>query len=155
MPPTGLQDELAPRSICFGCGAANPKGLQIKSRWEGDAFVCRWRAQPHHQAWPGVLNGGIVGALLDCHGNWCAATTLMQQRGLQELPSTVTAEFHVKLKRPTPVDGELLLVARVAEVRGDQVTVDAELRAGDKVTATMRGVFVAVPPGHAADHRWG
>ena len=30
----------------------------------------------------GVLNGGICGALLDCHSNWCAVTTLMKERGL-------------------------------------------------------------------------
>jgi acyl-coenzyme A thioesterase PaaI-like protein len=154
MSARGVQDELAPRSICFGCGPANAQGLQIKSQWEGDQFVARWRPQPHHQAFTGILNGGILGALLDCHSNWCAATTLMRQRGLEEPPATVTSEFHVKLKRPTPVDQELLLLAKPVEVKGDVVTVEAEVRAGDKVTATCRGVFVAVQPGHPAYHRW-
>lgn len=149
------QDQLAPRSICFGCGTANAKGLRIKSRWEGDDFVARWRPEAHHQAWPGVVNGGILGALLDCHGNWCAATTLMQQRKLAELPSTVTAEFHVKLKRPTPSDAELVLHAKPVEVQGDRVVVEARVEAAGQVTATCRGVFVAVPPGHPAYHRWG
>lgn len=152
----GVQDRYAPNGICFGCGPANPKGLRIKSSWEGDRFVARFRAEPHHQAFPGVLNGGIAGALLDCHGNWCAATTLMKERGeTEQAPTTVTAEFHVKLKRPTPVDRELTLVAWPVEVKGDVVTVEAELRADDKVTCTCRGVFVAVKPGHPAYHRWG
>lgn len=175
-----VQDQHSPHGICFGCGPANKQGLQIKSRWEGDEFVARWRAQPHHQAFPGVLNGGICGALLDCHSNWCAVTALMKERGLDEAPSCVTSEFHVKLKRPTPTDQELRVVARPVEVNGDAVTVDAELRAGflregparrvaeregpggqaasqrdgEKVTATCRGVFVAVKPGHPAYHRW-
>lgn len=154
MTEPALQDLLAPRSICFGCGAANPQGLRIKSRWEGDTFVCRWRAEPHHQAWEGTLNGGILGALLDCHGNWCAATTLMKRDGLKELPATVTAEFHVKLRRPTPTETELELRAKPASVEGDKVVVEAEVRAAGIVTATCRGVFVAVQPGHPAYHRW-
>jgi len=150
-----VQDLHAPHGICFGCGPANEKGLRIKSRWEGDRLVARWRPEPHHQAFPGVLNGGIVGALLDCHSNWCAVTTLMKERGLDEAPSCVTSEFHVKLKRPTPTDQELVVLAWPAKVEGDTVTVEAELRAGEKVTATCRGVFVAVKPGHPAYHRWG
>ena len=149
-----VQDRYAPHGICFGCGPANAQGLRIKSFVEGGKLVARWRAQPHHQAFPGVLNGGITGALLDCHSNWCAVTELMKERGLIEAPSTVTAEFHVKLKRPTPTDQELTLVAWPVETKGDTVTVEAELRAGDKVTATCRGVFVAVKPGHPAYHRW-
>lgn len=150
-----VQDRYAPHGICFGCGPANEKGLRIKSRWEGDKLVARWRPDPHHQAFPGVLNGGICGALLDCHGNWCAVTTLLKQRGLDEAPSCVTSEYHVKLKRPTPTDQELTVVAWPVSVEGDAVTVEAELRAGEKVTATCRGVFVAVKPGHPAYHRWG
>ncbi|MCA1812771.1 MAG: PaaI family thioesterase [Halobacteriales archaeon] len=149
-----VQDQLAPRSICFGCGPMNDKGLHIKSHWEGELFVAHWTPRPEHQAFTGILNGGILGALLDCHSNWCAATTLMKQGKLAELPATVTSEFHVKLKRPTPSGQELLIVARPVEVRDNVVTVEADVRAGDKVTATCRGVFVAVQPGHPAYHRW-
>lgn len=149
-----MQDRYAPQAICFGCGPANEKGLRIKSRWEGDRFVARFRPQPHHAAFPGVLNGGIVGALLDCHSNWCALTTLMRERKLAEAPSTVTAEFHVKLARPTPMDAEVLVVARPVSVEGDKVTVEAQLEALGKVTARCTGVFVAVGPGHPAYHRW-
>jgi acyl-coenzyme A thioesterase PaaI-like protein len=151
-----IQDTFAPHGICFGCGPANAQGLRIKSHVEGDKLVAKWRPQPHHQAFPGVLNGGICGALLDCHSNWCAIATLMKERNIKgEAPSTVTAEFNVELKRPTPTDQELTLVAWPVEVKGDVVTVEAELRAGDKVTATCRGVFVTVKPGHPAYHRWG
>jgi acyl-coenzyme A thioesterase PaaI-like protein len=149
------QDRFAPNGICFGCGPANAKGLRIKSRWEGDTFVCRFKPEPHHQAFPGVLNGGICGTLLDCHSNWCAATTLLSERKLDAAPTTVTAEFAVKLKRPTPADRELEIRARPVAVEGDKVTVEAEIVADGKVTATCRGVFIAVQPGHPAYHRWG
>jgi acyl-coenzyme A thioesterase PaaI-like protein len=148
-----LQDRYAPASICFGCGPANEKGLRIKSRVEGGEVVCDFTPEPHHHAFPGMLNGGIIGALLDCHSNWAAAYHLMQSRGLDAPPCTVTADFHVKLRRPTPL-GPVRIVAKVAETSGDKVVVDAELFAGGEVTARCKGTFVAVKEGHPAYHRW-
>jgi len=150
-----VQERYAPTNICFGCGPANEKGLHIRSFETPDGgFVAEWRAEPHYQAFPGMLNGGITGALLDCHGNWCAAIHLMKKRGESAPPCTVTADFAVKLKRPTPVDGPITLRARVVESGEDRAVVEAELEAGGKVTATCRGTFVAVKPGHPAYHRW-
>lgn len=149
-----LQERYAPDNRCFGCGPANEKGLRIRSFAEGDRVVCEWTPQKHHEAFEGVLNGGICGCLLDCHGNWTAAWHLMTSRGLSEPPSTVTAEFHVKLRHPTPTAGPVRLVSKVVETQGDKVVVEETLEAGGKVTATCRGVFVAVPPGHPAYHRW-
>ena len=151
---TSIQDEFYAQGICFGCGPRNERGLRIKSRVLGDEVVADWTPEEHHQAWPGMLNGGITGALLDCHSNWTAAWHLMQRDGLDRPPCTVTAEFHVKLRRPTPVDGPVRLRARVAEASGPRVTIDATLEAAGQVTATCRGVFVAVEEGHPAFHRW-
>jgi acyl-coenzyme A thioesterase PaaI-like protein len=149
-----LQDRYAPQSICFGCGPANARGLRIKSYVEGDALVATFQPSPEHQAFEGVLKGGIIGALLDCHSNWTAAYFLMKARGGDKLPCTVTADFHVKLKRPTPVDGPVHLRAKIESLEGDRAVVEAEMTSGGKVTATCRGTFVAVEEGHPAFHRW-
>jgi acyl-coenzyme A thioesterase PaaI-like protein len=151
----GLQRTYGPNSICFGCGPANLKGLQIDSIVEGSEVICNWTPSPHHEAFPGMLSGGIVGTLLDCHSNWTAAYTLMKSAGLSEPPCTVTADYHVKLTRPTPSQGPVLLRARAVETSADRVTVEATLEAGGKICATCRGLFVAVKPGHPAYHRWG
>jgi acyl-coenzyme A thioesterase PaaI-like protein len=156
---TSLQDTYAPNNRCFGCGPANPQGLQIKSFPEGDELllVAEWRPKPWHVAFDGILNGGICGTLLDCHSNWAAAYHLMRQSGESTPPCTVTADFHVVLKRPTPLDALLHLKARVVEVaesQPDRAVVEATLEANGKVTATCRGTFVAVKPGHPAYHRW-
>ena len=116
--------------------------------------VADFLPEPHHQAFAGVLNGGIVGTLLDCHSNWTAAYTLMKARGLDHPPATVTAEFSVKLRAPTPLNERLRLVARSIAVEGDKVTVDARLEASAATTATCRGVFIAVKEGHPAYFRW-
>ena len=78
----------------------------------------------------------------------------MKRDSKAEPPCTVTAEFHVKLLRPTPVDGMITLRARVVDSSEDRATVEAELIAGGKVCDTCRGVFVAVKEGHPAYHRW-
>lgn len=149
-----LQDRYAPQNRCFGCGPANEKGLRLKSREDGNALVAEWRAEPHHEAFTGMVNGGIIGALLDCHSNWTAAWHLMRQSGQATPPCTVTAEFHVKLRRPTPSTEPVRLRAEVVESSADRATVQATLESQGKVTATCRGVFVAVKEGHPAYHRW-
>jgi acyl-coenzyme A thioesterase PaaI-like protein len=143
--------------MCFGCGPANTKGLRIKSRvvgeGEGEELVADFTPEPHHVAFAGVLNGGIIGALLDCHSNWAAAYHLMKQAGAEAPPCTVTADFHVKLRRPTPLT-PVFLRARVVESSADRAVIEATLEAEGKVTATCRGTFVAVKEGHPAFHRW-
>jgi len=152
--PRSVQERYAPENRCFGCGPANPKGLRIRSFEDGDGLRAEWTPEPHHEAWEGALNGGIVGALLDCHSNWTAALHLMRQAGSETLPATVTSEFHVKLLRVTPTGGPLTLRARVVESKGSRATVEAQIEAGGQATATCRGVFVAVTEGHPAYHRW-
>jgi acyl-coenzyme A thioesterase PaaI-like protein len=156
MPDTGpsLQERYAPNGACFGCGPANAKGLRIGSRPEGDGLVATFVPEKHHEAFEGVLSGGIIGCLLDCHSNWTAAWTLMRAAGASQPPSTVTADFHVTMKRPTPATGPVTLRARPVEVKGDRVVVEATLEADGKVCATCRGTFVAVKPGHPAYGRW-
>jgi acyl-coenzyme A thioesterase PaaI-like protein len=101
-----------------------------------------------------MLSGGIIGTLLDCHCNWTAAHHLMKRNGLDKPPCTVTADYTITLKRPTPTDQRIRLTARVVESTDDRAIVEGELIAHDKVTSTCRGTFVAVKPGHPAYHRW-
>ena len=150
-----LQERYAPNSICFGCGPANAKGLRIRSFPDGEETVAVWQPEKHHEAFPGMLSGGITGTLLDCHSNWTAAWHLMRKHGLSEPPCTVTAQYSVTLRRPIPTDVPVELRARVVDSSEDRATVEATLTAGGKVCATLTGTFVAVKPGHPAYHRWG
>jgi acyl-coenzyme A thioesterase PaaI-like protein len=149
-----LQEQYAPRGACFGCGPANRDGLRIQSFVQGDEVVCTWQPKTMHEAFPGMLNGGIVGALLDCHCNWTAAWHLMQKQGAASPPCTVTAEYAIKLRRPTPTSGPVLLRAKVVESGDDRARIAGTLEAGGKVCASCDGLFVAVKEGHPAFHRW-
>jgi uncharacterized protein (TIGR00369 family) len=153
--PQSLQDRYAPDSICFGCGPGNPNGLRVQSVVLPDGEVsARWMPEPHHEAFPGVLHGGIIGAIFDCHCNWTAAHHLMRETGRDSPPCTVTAEYGVRFTRPTPSGGPVTLRAHVVQATEDRAVVEATLEAGGRVCATCRGTFVAVKPDHPAYHRW-
>lgn len=152
-----LQERYAPEGRCFGCGPANPDGLRIRSfpsESDPDEIVADWVPSPHHEAFEGVLNGGIIGSLLDCHSNWTATYRLMRQRGADRPPTTVTLDYAVRMRRPTPSTGPVHLAARVVASGEDRATVEATLSVGGEITATCRGTFVAVKPGHPAYDRW-
>ncbi len=153
-----LQERFAPENRCFGCGPANEQGLRIRSfpteSRPDSEVLAQWRPEPRYEAFEDILNGGIIGTLLDCHSNWTAVWHLICRDDLKSAPSTVTADFHVRLKRPTPTDRPIRLTARAISSDGPRVTVEAEILVGDTVTATCRGNFVAVEPGHPAYRRW-
>jgi acyl-coenzyme A thioesterase PaaI-like protein len=149
-----LQEKYAPRSICFGCGPANPDGLHIRSFVKDGEVVAEWKSRQKYEAFKGALNGGIIGTLLDCHCNWTAAYHLMKRAGESRPPCTVTAEYAIKMLRPTPTKDSVFLSAKVVEITDDRATIEGTLTAEGKVCATCRGVFVAVKEGHPAYHRW-
>ncbi len=101
-----------------------------------------------------MLNGGIIGTVLDCHSNWTAAYGLMQRGHLDRPPTTVTARYDVHLLHPTSSRAPVRLRARVVDATDDRATVEATLVSEGRVTATCRGTFVAVEPGHPAYGRW-
>ena len=157
MTESSLQRRFSPDSRCFGCGPANAQGLRIESHeTDGSAgeLIADWQPLPHHAAFDDILNGGIIGTLLDCHSNWTAAIRLMHDRGLAGPPGCVTADYAIRLRRPTPIDRPLQLRARPVDVAGDRVVVDAEVVVDGIITATCRGTFVAVGPDHPAFQRW-
>src|SRR5205807_4220914 len=154
MTEKSIQEIYAPNLKCFGCGPANEQGLHIRSFPQGDEVVAEFQPQPYQEAFPGMLNGGIIGTLLDCHCNWTAAYQLMKHAGADHPPCTVTAEYAIKLLRPTPMNGPITLSAHVVDLTDDRATVEGTLGGGGKVCATCRGIFVAVKEGHPAYHRW-
>ena len=158
-PPKSLQELYAPSGRCFGCGPANAKGLRIRSFALADGadahVVCDFVPEPHHEAFENVMNGGIIGTVLDCHMNWTTIHHLMRKQGLDQALPCVTAEFKVVLKRPTPM-GPVHVDAVVVASEADRATIEATMTsaANGKVTAIGTGTFIAVKPDHPAYHRW-
>lgn len=134
---------------CHGCGAANEKGLRIKSYWDGDEAVAQWRAQPHHcGGTPGVLNGGIIASLIDCHSlNLAIASAYRaEERPIGSAPRIgyVTAKMNVNYLRPTPIDEWIELRARITRLEGRKAWVRCTLSAAGEVRATGEVLGVRV-----------
>ena len=184
-----LQDRFAPQLVCFGCGPANRLGLQLKSfapevgglgslrnkqsigntNFAIEKVTATFTPAAHHVAFEGIVNGGIISTLLDCHLNWTAAWHLMQKNGLPTPPCCVTAKYEVTFKAPTPIGVPLYLEAWVVESSERKAIVQGTIVPGNfsvpslatdeaesalEVTAAGLGTFVAVKPGHPAFHRW-
>lgn len=148
-----LQERHAPASRCFGCGPANERGLRIRSFVEGEEVVAEWTPEPHHEAFEGVVNGGVIGALFDCHCTWTAAWHLMSERAAAEPPHIVTSDYQVHLVAPTSSRAPLRLRAWVVDTQDDRVVVEASMESDGVMTAYCRGTFVAISEGHAAHPR--
>lgn len=139
------------RADCWGCGRNNPAGLYIKSHWDGDEAVARFTPQAQHTGHKGVLNGGIIATLMDCHcmGLAMAHAHRLEQRQIGSLPliSCVTASLKVDYLKPTPL-GEVELRARVSRVEGRKTWMTCSLLAGGQVTARgeVLGVRISEPP---------
>lgn len=138
-------------SYCYGCGRLNEQGLQIKSYWDGEEAVCRFRPRPYHTAIPGYVYGGLIASLIDCHSTGTAAAAAFRAEGrdMDTLPlfRYVTASLHVDYLRPTPIDQELVLRAKVEELAGRRAAVTCSLYANGVECARGR-VVVAQMPDH-------
>jgi acyl-coenzyme A thioesterase PaaI-like protein len=114
-----LQDVL--KVHCFGCGALNEHGLQIKSHWEGDELVCRWRPEPFHIGYPGFVYGGTIASIVDCHAIWTAMASLCRdsghpiESGRPPAFAFVTGKLSVNYLKPAAIDQELELRAQVID----------------------------------------
>ncbi|MGY5876146.1 MAG: PaaI family thioesterase, partial [Candidatus Thorarchaeota archaeon] len=92
-------------SYCWGCGKNNEHGLQLQSFWDGEEVVATWTPKEHHLAFPGVLNGGIIATLIDCHGTSTANAAAHKAAEDTDIHFMhVTAGISVKYLRPTPLD---------------------------------------------------
>ncbi len=145
-----LQDQLPGdhgARICFGCGADNTVGLQIKSWMEGDHCMAIYRPRPHQTAFPGAVNGGVIATLLDCHAVWTAVGHYEQKHG--EKTMFVTRKLTVEYLAPTPIDGELTLDGVVTREGNRSVTVMVSLLAEGRETARAELVGVRHERVHA------
>lgn len=116
-------------------------------------MIVEWRAQPHHEAFPGMLNGGIVSDLLGCHSNWTAAWHSMNTAGVDRPPAGPPRTSHLRMRGPTLAGALIRLRAAFAEGAGDRAVLEAPLQAEGKVTGTDRGIVVAEKERHPAIHR--
>lgn len=145
-----IQDLAAPEGVCFGCGAIHPTGLRIKSYWDADGVhvVARHTPSPEFTGYPGLVYGGLLAMLIDCHAGWTAMA--YHYRAEDREPDTaprvscVTGNMNITYLKPTPMGVELTLKSRVEGEVDRKSRVICEVWAGDILTVTADTVFVRV-----------
>lgn len=136
-------------SHCYGCGRLNDAGLKIKSYWDGEESICIYEPRPEHTALPGLVYGGMIASLIDCHssGTAAAAKYRAENREMDSLPTLrfLTASLHVDFLAPTPMGVPLEIRGTVKEIKGRKVVIESTLSANGQVCAKGEVVAVQVP----------
>lgn len=150
MPERSFQDYY-PDSMahCYGCGRLNEYGHQIKSYWDGDESVCRFRPESYHISIPGYVYGGLLASLIDCHGTGTAAAAgyRAENRSMDTEPALrfLTASLHVDYLKPTPLGVILEVRGKVKEIKGRKVAIEEWIIARGEITVRGEVVAVQVP----------
>ena len=145
-----LQDLAAPQGVCYGCGSAHPHGLHVKSHWHEDGIhvVSTHLPGADFHGWPGLVYGGLIAMLVDCHSNWTAMAYHYRAEGREPDSKPridcVTGNLGVKFLKPTPMGVPLQLKARVEGPVGRKTRVLCEVHAGGVLTALGDSTFVRV-----------
>ena len=138
---------------CFGCGAPDGLRLPLPAARGLTEYEAYFAFDEGHQGGPGIVHGGIVSAALDEAAGLLATW--------HSFPC-VTARLFVRYRRPVPINTELQISARLADVRGRRLHVEARITDGDESLAEARVAllhvpfehFLATPEGRAAAERF-
>jgi uncharacterized protein (TIGR00369 family) len=127
-----------PENPCFGCGGANPRGMQLAFE-QDDArqrIVGRFRLGEEYQGGSGFLHGGIIALLLD---------EAMGKAARFHAAHAVTAELRVEYKKPIRANTDIVVEGFVTRRDGRQLYHEGEIRneAGD-LLARGEGRFVII-----------
>jgi acyl-coenzyme A thioesterase PaaI-like protein len=135
-------------NVCFGCGNDNPDGLQIKSYWEDEEAICHWNSEEKYHGWKGLMNGGVLATLIDCHcmGTAMAFAYKTEERSLDSFPEYryATGTITVKYLRPTSNTKPIELRAKVIEAKGKKVVMTCDAFVDGEKTAEAQVVAIRV-----------
>lgn len=129
---------------CFGCGPANPGGLQLDFFLAADrSVVCLPSVPRNFEGHVGLLHGGVIATLLDE-----TMSKAVRARGF----TAMTRHMEVDYLRPVPSVTPLRIEGRVTRSEGRKHWSEARiLNAHGSVLAQSKGLFVEVAPERDAD----
>lgn len=129
----------AAQNRCFGCGPANPAGLQLEFLLAEDgAAVCLTTVPDRFDGHPGYLHGGIIATLLDE-----AMSKAVRARGL----TAMTGRMEIDYVRPVPSGAPLRMEGRIVRSEGRKHWTEARiLNARGTALAEGKGLFIEVRP---------
>ena len=132
---------------CYGCGADNPHGHQLKSYWDGEGAIAKFKPEPYQCGGsPNIVYGGLLISLMDCHAcNFAIARCYSEERreiGSEPKIYCVSAQLNISLLKPTPIDSELEVRATLKSAEGRKTWVNCSISSGGVMTA--QGEILAI-----------
>lgn len=123
---------------CFGCGAANARGMKLVFELDSERRLVtgKFRMDAEYQGSMGILHGGIIALLLD---------EAMGKLNRLHDARAVTAELEVQYLRPVRVEEEIVVEASEISRDGRSLKHRGEVRSADgKILARGTGRFVVL-----------
>ena len=114
-------------------GTMNPMAPPMTYEYGEKSITAQVRFHEGYQGPPACVHGGIVAALLD--------DALGRTRHLTGR-NCVTGSLNITYKRPTPLNADLLVNARIDEIHERKFVVSGEITYDGQITASAVGVFV-------------
>lgn len=114
-------------------GEMNPIAPPVSYEYGSNSITAAVRFHEGYQGPPACVHGGIVAALLD--------DALGRTRHLTGR-NCVTGSLNVSYKRPTPINADLTVEARIDEILERKFRVTGEIIYQGQVTASAEAIFV-------------
>ena len=148
--PDYFQDHMH-GNVCFGCGKDNHEGLQIKSYWEENTSICEWQPEEKHNGWKGVLCGGVMAVLIDCH---CICTAMAHAHQLENTAidsdsgfiTYATGTMTIKYLKPAFNDKAVVLKAYIKEVKGRKTVIGCDAYTDGVKTTEAEVIAIRISP---------
>jgi acyl-coenzyme A thioesterase PaaI-like protein len=122
---------------CVVSGQANPMGVGIHVRRDGEAAVAAFNLGPAFEGAPGRAHGGVVAAVFDDVMGYVLV--------VHRVPA-FTGRLTVNYRAPVPLGVDLSVRARLRNRSGRKLFMVAEMTHGDDVICDAEGLFIAIPP---------
>lgn len=120
---------------CFGCGADNADGLQMRFEPIDGESICLFRVPLRFQSWAGMVHGGLVALMLDEAVGWAA---------WHAGRPGVTGKLEVRYRQPLRLDDEVRVLGRIDQVRRTLVYASSSITrlADESVVAEASAVLM-------------
>jgi acyl-coenzyme A thioesterase PaaI-like protein len=126
---------------CVVSGTANPMGIAIKVRREGDEAVADFNLGAAFEGAPRRAHGGVVAAIFD---------DVMGYVLVVHRTPAFTGRLTINYRAPVPMGQDMTVRARLSRRSGRKLSMTAEMTlASDPshpVICDAEGLFIAIPP---------
>ena len=123
-------------------GIANPLAPPMSIREADGVIIAEVNFGQAYEGPPSCVHGGYVAAAFD--------EVLGATQSLSGAPG-MTGTLSIRYESPTPLKTDLRFEGRLVGVERRKIFVEGSCFAGDRLTATAKGIFISMQPGNFMD----